>query len=72
MHKHHLKLVIISALLEHGFCGCLPDKAPQQSSAGDPGKMQSGDRDHPLDTLAQRHFSASAANPLEEQNERDT
>lgn len=72
MHKLHLKLVIISALLEHGFCECLPDRAPQQSSAGDPGKMQSGDRDHPSDTLGQRHFSASAANPLEEQNDRDT
>lgn len=72
MHKHHLKLAIISALLEDGFCECLPDKAPEQSSAGDPGRMQRGDEYHRSGTMGERQFSASVANTLAEQNYRDT
>lgn len=40
MCKHNLKLVITSAVLEDTFCECLPDKAPQQNSAGHPDRMQ--------------------------------
>lgn len=43
MRKHRLKLVIISAQLEDGFWERLPDKTPQQSSATDASRMQSGD-----------------------------
>lgn len=44
MHKHDLKLVSISALLDKDVCECLLDKGPQQSLAGVSGRMQRGDR----------------------------
>lgn len=61
----------ISALLEDGFCKCLPVKAPTQSSAGDCGRMQRGDWCHKSGTLRERQFSASAANPLVEKSYKD-
>lgn len=72
MHKHLLKLVITSTLLDNDVCECLLDKGPQQSLAGVTGRMQREAGILRSDILGKRQFSAMAANPLAEQNCRDT
>jgi len=42
-----------------GWLERLLDKAPLQRSAGDPGRIQRGDRYHRSGTLGERRFSAS-------------
>lgn len=63
--------MIISAFLEDVFSECFFKKSPKQSSAGDCGRMQRGDRCHKSGTLGERQLSTSTANPLAEQNYRD-